>query len=172
MGLSTMGSISLGCALVAGRKRVPSPAAGKTALRTFIFMRESSLLQICKLPQGRLGWLCFLIPGFDFGQCFLMDGKTGEQVVQFRQDFAGATGFQEELQNSSRRELRALVRGYETSQLLGIDLGIFMEADVELIALAFDATGAHALAKQSQSRVIHQAANRTRERAITVFEFA
>src|ERR1039457_3939105 len=34
MGLSTMGNISLGWALVAGRKRVPSPAAGKTALRT------------------------------------------------------------------------------------------------------------------------------------------
>src|SRR4029453_17273109 len=34
-GLSTRGSISLGCALVAGRKRVPSPAAGITALRTF-----------------------------------------------------------------------------------------------------------------------------------------
>src|SRR2546422_3787567 len=33
-GLSTTGSISLGCALVAGRKRVPRPAAGKTALRT------------------------------------------------------------------------------------------------------------------------------------------
>ena len=35
-GLVHQGSISLGCALVAGRKRVPSPAAGKTALRTFI----------------------------------------------------------------------------------------------------------------------------------------
>ena len=33
-GLSTTGSISLGWALVAGRKRVPSPAAGMTALRT------------------------------------------------------------------------------------------------------------------------------------------
>src|SRR5437879_3258392 len=33
MGLSTMGSISLGWALVAGRKRVPRPAAGMTALR-------------------------------------------------------------------------------------------------------------------------------------------
>src|SRR5487761_1988548 len=33
-GLSTSGSISLGWALVAGRKRVPHPAAGKTALRT------------------------------------------------------------------------------------------------------------------------------------------
>src|SRR5271156_5801487 len=36
MGLSTSGSISLGWALVAGRKRVPNPAAGKTALRTRI----------------------------------------------------------------------------------------------------------------------------------------
>src|SRR5436309_13261758 len=36
IGLSTRGSISLGCALVAGRNRVPSRAAGKTALRTFM----------------------------------------------------------------------------------------------------------------------------------------
>src|SRR5262245_58982115 len=34
IGLSTSGSISFGCALVAGRKRVPRPAAGNTALRT------------------------------------------------------------------------------------------------------------------------------------------
>src|SRR3954454_20822674 len=33
-GLSTTGSISLGCAFVAGRNRVPSPAAGMTALVT------------------------------------------------------------------------------------------------------------------------------------------
>src|SRR6266480_645406 len=33
-GLSTTGSISLGTALEAGRKRVPRPAAGMTALRT------------------------------------------------------------------------------------------------------------------------------------------
>jgi len=36
VGLSTRGSISLGWAFVAGRNLVPSPAAGKTALRTFI----------------------------------------------------------------------------------------------------------------------------------------
>src|SRR6266478_2470130 len=35
-GLSTTVSISFGCALVAGRKRVPSPAAGRTALRTLL----------------------------------------------------------------------------------------------------------------------------------------
>src|SRR5437870_5571552 len=38
-GLSTTGSISLGCALVAGRNRVPSPAAGMIALRTLISSR-------------------------------------------------------------------------------------------------------------------------------------
>src|SRR2546429_7103369 len=34
VGLSTRGSISLGCALVTGRKRVPRPAAGNIALLT------------------------------------------------------------------------------------------------------------------------------------------
>jgi len=33
--LSTIGSISFGLALVAGRKRVPMPATGKIALVTF-----------------------------------------------------------------------------------------------------------------------------------------
>ena len=37
-GLSTTGSISLGVALVAGRKRVPRPAAGTTAFVTFVAM--------------------------------------------------------------------------------------------------------------------------------------
>src|SRR5829696_6251522 len=40
-GLSTSGSISLGCAFVAGRKRVPQPAAGKTAFRTRIELRKT-----------------------------------------------------------------------------------------------------------------------------------
>src|SRR5579875_561436 len=38
MGLSTSASISLGIAFVAGKNRVPKPAAGKTALRTFILV--------------------------------------------------------------------------------------------------------------------------------------
>src|SRR5206468_12708096 len=37
VGLSTSGSISFGCALVTGRKRVPRPAAGKIALRMVMF---------------------------------------------------------------------------------------------------------------------------------------
>src|SRR6187549_568008 len=43
-GLSTSGSISLGWAFVAGRNRVPQPAAGKTAFRTRIE------------PRVRAGW--------------------------------------------------------------------------------------------------------------------
>src|SRR5262249_58088101 len=43
IGLSTSGSISFGCAFVAGRKRVPSPAAGKIALRTAVTPRIVSL---------------------------------------------------------------------------------------------------------------------------------
>jgi hypothetical protein len=37
-GLSTTGNISLGIAFVAGRKRVPRPAAGITALEMGIFL--------------------------------------------------------------------------------------------------------------------------------------
>jgi len=38
-GVSTIGSISFGCALVAGKKRVPKPAAGITAflMRCIVF---------------------------------------------------------------------------------------------------------------------------------------
>src|ERR1700687_4037512 len=45
MGLSTRGSISFGCALVAERKRVPNPAAGKIALRTGRILRRSLLVR-------------------------------------------------------------------------------------------------------------------------------
>src|SRR5690606_37413120 len=42
-GLSTTVSISFGTALVAGRKRVPSPATGKTALRGVFCMSDVTL---------------------------------------------------------------------------------------------------------------------------------
>src|SRR5215470_7167820 len=41
-GLSTRGSISFGWAFVAGRNRVPKPAAGKTAFAMRIFSRYLS----------------------------------------------------------------------------------------------------------------------------------
>src|SRR5437016_850031 len=43
VGLSTSGSISFGCALVAGKNRVPRPAAGKIALRTSRVVIEDNL---------------------------------------------------------------------------------------------------------------------------------
>ncbi len=42
-----MGSISLGEALVAGKKRVPSPAAGNIALFIVLFMRASLKSRYC-----------------------------------------------------------------------------------------------------------------------------
>src|SRR3954467_8877914 len=39
-GLSTIGSISFGLALVTGRKRLPRPATGKTAFLSFAAMSE------------------------------------------------------------------------------------------------------------------------------------
>src|SRR5256885_17088068 len=50
VGLSTSGSISLGCALVTGRKRLPRPAAGKIALRTGGIGIEDNL------SRGHRGW--------------------------------------------------------------------------------------------------------------------
>jgi ferredoxin len=58
-----MGNISLGCALVAGRKRVPSPAAGKTAFRTLagIFYSVAPAAEPALFFPVRLCYV--LIPG-------------------------------------------------------------------------------------------------------------
>src|SRR5579864_2688696 len=48
-GLSTTGSISFGLALVAGRKRVPRPATGNTAVR----MADLTLLLIANSPRSQ-----------------------------------------------------------------------------------------------------------------------
>src|SRR5579859_6042298 len=55
MGLSTSGSISLGWALVAGKNRVPRPAAGKTALRTFMVMAGSLLVRCWSFARSCQG---------------------------------------------------------------------------------------------------------------------
>src|SRR5215207_2386008 len=49
IGLSTSGSISFGCAFVAGRKRVPQPAAGKTAFRTRIEPRPRGMRTVARV---------------------------------------------------------------------------------------------------------------------------
>src|SRR5690242_1179703 len=53
-GRSTTGSISLGVALVAGRNRVPSPATGNTALRSFLIVIEI-LSSLNSLPRPERG---------------------------------------------------------------------------------------------------------------------
>src|SRR5471032_3051760 len=53
-GLSTMGSISFGCALVAGRKRLPRPATGKTAFLIWL-MAGSVIVRffLARIPLAR-----------------------------------------------------------------------------------------------------------------------
>src|SRR5581483_3453967 len=51
-GLSTTGNISFGLALVAGRKRVPRPATGKTAVR----ITDFGVILIASLPGITPGW--------------------------------------------------------------------------------------------------------------------
>src|SRR5262245_39216877 len=69
-GLSTTVSISLGCAFVAGKKRVPRPAAGRTALRT---LRPTALFPcvVSAIPAPRDSFLRwdFLFLGI-LGSCF------------------------------------------------------------------------------------------------------
>src|SRR6266850_6629050 len=57
VGLSTSGSISLGWALVTGRKRVPRPAAGKMALRTIevVITDNLSVGDLGRHPSGTRG---------------------------------------------------------------------------------------------------------------------
>src|SRR6266702_2001308 len=52
-GLSTIGSISLGEALVAGRKRVPRPATGNTAFVTFCIFLDAQQLEELFFVENR-----------------------------------------------------------------------------------------------------------------------
>ena len=52
-GLSTTGSISFGLALVAGRKRVPRPATGNTAVRITDFELRPHRGSLTVLGSGR-----------------------------------------------------------------------------------------------------------------------
>lgn len=82
-GLSTIGSISLGCAFVAGRNRVPNPASGKTALLiALILITPCPVIFLpCPRPirhrcEGRVP-----VPEFDF--LWLLSKKSGERSRHF-----------------------------------------------------------------------------------------
>src|SRR6266699_6322212 len=54
-GLSTSGNISFRDALVAGRNRVPRPAAGKTALRTRLGIDVRFQISDLNIPNSQAG---------------------------------------------------------------------------------------------------------------------
>src|SRR5262245_11050672 len=65
LGVSTIGSISFGIAFVAGRNRVPRPATGSTALRTFLrwpwLMDSPFYARRHPIPVGRNEALAVLV---------------------------------------------------------------------------------------------------------------
>ena len=56
-GVSTIGSISLGCDFVAGRKRVPKPAAGMTALVIFMVVSPDGTPQATGGSSLSASWM-------------------------------------------------------------------------------------------------------------------
>src|SRR5271157_494166 len=98
MGLSTRGSISLGCALVTGRKRVPSPAAGKTALQTSRFMSSLASVQDRTRESTRYhDWI--------LSHDLRLARQLLQQRFQTRKHVLGLLLFQREFQDTRRREL-------------------------------------------------------------------
>src|SRR5450631_333514 len=84
MGLSTIGSISLGIAFVAGRNRVPSPAAGKTALRTLAGIASSVMGRVTLWRVRVVQYKMILKPKSIPTQDDPENGKVG--VGELRQD--------------------------------------------------------------------------------------
>src|SRR5215813_4141102 len=84
MGLSTIGSISLGCALVAGRNRVPKPAAGKTALRTFCAISNQSWSPTKKPPGKNMDAEFLRIPN---NRRKLLLWHKGRDIIRKREPF-------------------------------------------------------------------------------------
>src|SRR5215510_5613263 len=115
VGLSTIGSISLGWAFVAGRKRVPRPAAGNTALR--IVMAHSPLAGSGSVPAaGRLfdhrSWAMSRHPR----GCLALDSPPGKQakgnhIGERRRHSSQHTGPHEERERDVIEERREIAPG-------------------------------------------------------------
>src|SRR5579872_7553810 len=106
MGLSTNGSISLGCALVAGKKRVPNPAAGNTALRT----RIEIIIPVWTAIVTASGFRC------DLGA-----GRLFQNRPDRAHDLLGCGSRKREFQGAIRSEFRAPLRSHKLRQLARID---------------------------------------------------
>jgi len=90
--LSTTGNISLAVALVAGRKRVPRPATGRTALRSFLITHR---LQPA-FPNDRIT----IVYDFPASQCALAwirndDPPVAERFELFLGSYELANGYHE-----------------------------------------------------------------------------
>src|ERR1700691_5422485 len=116
MGLSTSGSISLGCALVAGKKRVPNPAAGNTALRT----RIEIIIPVWTVIVTALGFRC------DFGARQLF-----QDCANRAHDLLGSGCRQREFQCAIGSKFRSPLRSDELRQLAGINRCSLFEFDVD-----------------------------------------
>src|SRR5208337_63894 len=164
MGLSTSGIISLGCALVAGRKRVPSPAAGKTALQTFFVMspltRKSLSSRNKRYHDRRLR------------DRLLLSRQLLQQRLQTHQHLLGLLLLQRELQHARGCELAAGLSGNETRQPLGLDGSIRRKANAYRLAASLDLGHADALRKQLQSGIVEQVAHCRRRSAVAIAQFS
>src|SRR5438874_2926880 len=76
-GRSTTVSISLGIALVAGRKRVPRPATGNTALRTFFIMSPKA--GPAGASAGRRKFERIVLARLRFLQPLVLADRTGDR---------------------------------------------------------------------------------------------
>src|SRR5580704_19701992 len=78
-GLSTTGSISFGIAFVAGRNRVPSPATGRTALRTRFGFGFDFIVSLSLFVAANVGRACPLVDSFLF---HLTQGRRGAKAME------------------------------------------------------------------------------------------
>src|SRR5450755_3741463 len=166
MGLSTSGSISFGWALVAGRKRVPNPAAGKIALRTLRILRRSPFVR-----RSSIGFIAESIVNcspLSLAHCFFARFQLFQQIVQRLQYAFGAINFYRELQRPVRSKLRTALRCHKARQLPRINRSIRAELDVYEFALALNSIGAHPHRLQLKRGVLQQVADRPRRLAVTI----
>src|SRR5262245_10421489 len=127
IGLSTRGSISFGCAFVAGRNRVPRPAAGKTPLRTFT--RSSYRIPRARLrPRKTAQGSGSRSPTPD-ALPHRHDGQDTGGLNQDQHGLTGRRGVQEQRREAKRR-------GEEEDQQHALTLGEaeLLEAMVDVIA--------------------------------------
>src|SRR5581483_8449460 len=115
IGLSTSGSISFGCAFVAGRKRVPRPAAGNTALRTDrLTSRIVSGGARTREAHGFLGYTSTSVPRITAALCA---AAAAAWIAHPATPFAQGGGARADSPASQRPPQSAVPQTYEPAQV-------------------------------------------------------